>query len=209
MIPLPPFCTQAGVHHAAVQSRAEQQAKDDPKSHGQPASNARRLSLCAAAHRLTLAELPVALCEPVTTVMRTTAPTPCRPAHAGPERNLIKKALFNLTNSRLSPADFIVLVNRFGYHEPLHDFPLDTLQPSDWLALTERALQQILPENCYFLTQLPPQAITSEICVEVYSKGLFELFPDRFKAPFLHSSLKNTPAWFSRFRSKSSPLNGW
>ena len=139
--------------------------------------------------------------------MQTTAAvaTPPCPPLSGPARHLLKKALYNLTHNCLSPGDFIVLVNRFGYHEPLHGFPLETLQPSDWLALTERGGQQIVRENGSFLAQLPPQLITCKLCVAAYRsyrKKLFKLIPERLKEPFYTQLIKKHPCAILHIPSK-------
>ena len=128
---------------------------------GEPESKKRRVSLSDAVQHLTLAEPPASLCEPVPEPMEVTvAAQPSRPAYAALDRPALKAALYNLSTNNMSRADFIVLLNRYGYCPALYSFPLDTLQPSDWLAIRERSCAQILLCNGSFLAQLPPQAIT-------------------------------------------------
>ena len=146
---------------------------------GEPDSKRRRVSLSDGMQSLTLA-------EPTEPATRTTA-----------ERRALKTALYNLANNDLRVADFIVLANRLGYCAPLYSFPVDTLQPSDWLALKERARIQIILRDASFLAQLPAAAITCDICMAAYRCGIdpkgLKMVPERLKKPFFTKLLEQFP----------------
>ena len=187
-----PFVTPSS--HAAV-PHAEQRVSAYPQQ-GQPENSRPPVSLCYEMDRLTLTEPPAPLCKPATATPTTVAPQPPLPACAAPECTALKTALHNLIDNSLSSADFVVLVNRFGYHSPLCRFPLHTLQPSDWLALKERARLRIVLCAGVFFEKIPPQAITCDICLALFvnlGKALFSRVPERLKEPFFNKVAQHYP----------------
>ena len=164
------------------------------RSHDEPASKRRQVSLSDKVSHLTLT---APLCQPVAALVPTAAVQPDRSTGYTFDRSALKTALYNLATGDLSRADFIVLVNQYGYRPALHRFPLRLLLPSDCLALTERACRQIVQHDGSFLEQLPPQAITCSICLAAYSfyrKNLFKLIPQDLKEPFFTQLIKREPA---------------
>ena len=184
----PPFSQLAP--HTPAGSHAEQRSSAYPQK-GQAAGQRRQVSLCDEIDRLTLTEPPAPQCEAAATTPTTVAPQ--LPLF---DRTALKTALHNLVNNALSSADFIMLAHRFGYHYPLHNFPLDTLQPSDWLALRERVRRQIVQHDGTVLLKLPPAAITCHICIAAYytyGKELFKLIPARLQEPFYNLLIELRP----------------
>ena len=145
----------------------------------EPQAKRRQLSRTDPLHSITLAE-----------------PTE-RAARTVHNRHTIKTSLHNLACNNLSPLDFTVLVNQFGYATALHSFPLEALQPSDWLALRERACQQIVRRNPSFLPQLPAAAITCNTCIAAYrtdkKEEVLQWVPDRLKDSFLKKIIPRYP----------------
>ena len=142
---------------------------------GEPDSKIRRVSLCDGVQHLTLT-------EPATGTT--------------PERMALKTALASLANNDLKAADFVVLVNRFGYHHPLRSFPLNTLSPSDWLALSEQTILQIVQQDSSFLALLPLEVILSNTDLAVdpgTRRQLFERVPDRLKEAFFAEVVQACP----------------
>ena len=215
--PASPTSSHSDLWHVATQGVAEQPMQsvgetdcsptmpkpmDTGRSQCQPENKRRRVSLLNEVHHRTLAEAepPALPCAPVT-AHTTVAPQLCLPVvSTAPDRSALKTALYNLSADALSPADFIVLVNRFGYHPPLHGFPLKTLQPYDCLALSERACQQIIQHegNYFFFEQLPPAAITCAVCIAACffcpdRPGLYKRIPEHLKEPFFTQLVKRFP----------------
>ena len=167
------------------------------RSHDEPASKRRQVSLADEVHRLTLTAPPVPGCEPDSALVESTVTArSSRPASTVADRRVLKVALRNLSNDVLSPADFIALVNHFGYHTPLHNFPCSTLQPSAWLALKERARLQILQCHPCLLAQLAPEAVTCDICLSVYMQRegeMLSLVPGPLKNSFFTKLIERHP----------------
>ena len=206
-----PFFTSSAhfpMHHSPAHNRAEQQVKEGVGTgrsviakpigsnlpQGQPDDKKRQVSLSDGMHHLTLTERPASLCAPVTE--RPVAAQPGPSVHSTPERDALKKALYKLSCDNLSPPDFIVLVNRFGYHPPLYSFALDTLQPVHWLALTEWACRQLLRRDPSLFTQLPAQIMTCDLCIETYrnhGQAMFKWLPDRLKESFFTKLVEKSP----------------
>ena len=159
---------------------------------GESESKKRRVSLPEAVQHLTLAESSASQCEPATPAMDTTvAAQSCRP-----ERTDLKTALGNLCNNALSPADFVVLVNEFGYCAPLDKFPVEVLHPFHWLAIRQRVCQQILRWHPSLLAKLPALMITCDICLNAHRglKGaMFSLVPDHLKDSFFTKLVESYP----------------
>ena len=144
-------------------------------SRPQSAGVRRQVSLYEAVHHLSLAE------------------------QSATDRQALKTALNSLSTNDLKPADFIVLVNRYGYCLALHSFVLDTLQPADWLALTERACEQIVQHHGSLLAQLPPAAITCKVCMAAYiSSGakMFKQVPAHLRDSFFTRLIARQPLDF-------------
>ena len=164
----------------------------------EPENKKRKVSLSDGVHYFTLAETPVALCQPVTSAMQSTVVAQSsQTASTVPDRRAIKTALEHLAAKALNRADFIVLVNRFGYHEPLHSFPLSRLHPADCRALTEQACQQIVQRDGSFLAQLAPEAITCDLCIGAYKecgKAMFKWVPERLEKPFFAKVIEMSPS---------------
>ena len=83
----------------------------------------------------------------------------------------------------------------FGYHSPLDNFAL-ALQPSDWLALKEHNRQQILQLSPSFLRQLPPEVVTCDICMNIYTRlegTMISWVPERLKEPFFTQLVERHP----------------
>ena len=167
------------------------------RTDNEPLGKRQRVSHCNDLQRLTLTESAAPGCQPVKGNERTArAVQPSQPARAVLGNSALHTALHNLSNNILSTADFITLVNRFGYHPSVHSFPLDLLQPSDWLALKERACQQILLEHGSLLPKLPPQAVTCHTCMAAYRhirKRVFELVPEHLKEAFFTNVVQSSP----------------
>ena len=186
--------------HSAVppsdaQQKAELRVNHCPKSQGQ-STDGRRVSHCNQTSRLTQAEATTSKCQPDTAAAQTTVVVQHgRPASATFEHMALKTALQNLTHRCLSPGDFVVLVNRFGYHAPLDHFAL-TLQPYDWLALKEHNREQILQSNPSFLRQLPPEVVTCDICMSIYMRlegTMISWVPERLKESFFTQLVEHDP----------------
>ena len=151
-----------------------------------PEQKRRKVSLCDAVH-LPLTEPTACPHEPVPPPGQTVVAAQPAKAITEPDRRAVKTALQHLAADTLNPADFIVLVNRFGYQTPLHHFSLDSLQPSDWLQLKEHNCQEILRYHSSFFAQMPPAAITSDICLTVYmacGADMFGLVPQPLRDSF-------------------------
>ena len=205
-----PSLPYGAVPQAAVQDRTEQQQSSWQKerscglgplpgtdsAQGQSEERIRPLSLPEAVHRLTLAEPNAALYGPVCAAT-TVATKSGAPTCATFDRRTLKTALYNLATDHLSRADFIVLANRYGYHAALHNFPLHTLKPSDWLALKERACRQILLHDGSFLAQLAPEIITCTLCMSAYTSSrskMFKLVPAHLRSSFFTALIKRHPS---------------
>ena len=189
---------QAAVPYAAVQHKAEQQVNGSPKPQDHLEGKKRAVSLSDEVHRLTLTEPPAPRRQPVAVAAPTVVTVPPGLfASAAPNRHHLKTALYNLYRDQLSPADFVLLVNRFGYHAPLHSFPVTALSPPDWLALGEQAILQIVRHNRSFLALLPPEAITANTHLATHPyhrRQLFERVPDQLKEAFFAEVATTCPA---------------
>ena len=188
--PLVQCHTQKERFHSIANPLAAGQPQD------QPASKRRRISLSDAVHGLTLAQPNDSRGEPDTADTKVAA-QPVSGCHATPKCRTLKAALYNLANNDLSAADFIVLVNRYGDLPALHNFPVSTLQPSDWLAINVRACEQILQRDGSLLAQLPAQMITCYLCVAAYNccgADMFEQVPEHLRDSFFSKVVHLCPA---------------
>ena len=178
-----------------------------------PDSKRRRISLPAALHRLTLREPHASLCQPGSESMHTTMASaqPDRPASYAFDRTALKTALYNLATSNLSRADFILLVNRYGYSSALHSFPLETLKPADWRAIKERPCLQIMSYDGSFFAQLAPETITCATCLTAYlsckarnccESSFFEQVPAHLQEAFFTELLEYYPLEILKYPSK-------
>ena len=206
---LPPYCagSEQPVRDMAERHTQYHSGKERVRSMVNPVTAAdsadkpegkrRRVSLSDDMPRLTLAESNAAHHEPGSAPINTTVVVqPGRPGSYLFDSRALKTALCNLTNNDLSRADFIVLSNRYGYQGPLRRFPVETLQPYDWLALKEQARRQILRCHPSSLAQLPPQAITCDICMTVYMQlksAMLSLVPDPLKNSFFTKLIEVYP----------------
>ena len=189
---------QAPVPYAAVQHKAEQQVNGSPKPQDHLEGKKRAVSLSDAVHRLTLTEPPAPQCQPVAAAAPTVVTVqPALFGSAAPNRHRLKTALYNLYSDQLSPADFVILVNRFGYCYPLYNFPVTTLSPPDWLALNEDACLQIAEDNGCSLQQMPPQVITCDICLSAHMRWgdtMFDDVPARLTDSFFTTLVQRYPS---------------
>ena len=193
--------TQVPCHARKERSHSMANPMATGHTQGEPANKRRRVSLSDGVHRLTLAEPKATPYEPDTAQTTAVDSGPCYPF----DHRVLKTALYNLTNNNLSRADFLVLVNRYGYSQALHSFPLATLQPSDWRAIKEQACQQIIKHNGSFLAQLPPEIITCKTCLAAYScckEAMFKHVPEHLKDSFFTQLVKLEPLDILKFPSE-------
>ena len=186
MLPFSPPSPQCDLSCAPSQPRPKQQVNgysgaghcrslsnplDAGPLHDKPEGRKRQLSLSDEVQRLILTGSPASLYEPY--------------AAAVPGRHALKTAMQNLVNDTLNPADFVILANHFGYHDPLCHFPVSTLQPSDWQAVKETVCEEIAWDQGSDL--LPPEVTTYSIYHGDYiefGNSMFSDVPDRLKESF-------------------------